>query len=232
MHKERYISNTQTFSWRQLELVTQKRVGIVGLGGLGGYVCQSLARFGVGSLTIIDGDVFQERNLNRQVFATAKTLEQSKALVCQKALAEINPDVAVTAHAVMLDESNAATLLQNLDLVVDCLDNIKARFVLADCCTALNIPLVHGAIAGFYGHVANIFPGDGLLSLIYPQGPNTSNGLEATLGNPPFTPQLVAALQSCEALKILTNSPKILRNAMLHVDMLENSYEVIEFSCC
>lgn len=228
MEQERYRCNTQTFSWEELELIRQKKVCIVGCGGLGGHVCQTLARFGVGALTLIDGDVFTESNLNRQVFSTTKTLKQNKANATKAALIDINPDVAVTAHPVMLSETNVCDLLRNHDLVVDCLDNIKTRFMVADACSDLNIPLIHGAIAGFYGHVANIFPGDGLLKLIYPDVNNSAKGLETALGNPPFTPQLVAALQCSEALKLLAGSRNVLRNAMLHIDMLENSYDLIE----
>lgn len=227
--KERYRCNTETFSRQELELIGQKRICVAGCGGLGGHVCQTLARFGVGFLTLIDGDVFQESNLNRQVFATTKTLGQNKANTVQKALAEINPDVKVNAQAVMLNKSNVTALLQNHDIVVDCLDNLETRFIVAKSCAALDLPLVHGAIAGFYGHVANIFPGDDLLELIYSRGVNTPQGLETRLGSPPFTPQLVASIQCCEALKILAGARHVLRHAMLHIDMLENSYDIVEF---
>lgn len=89
---------------------------------------------------------------------------------------------------------------------------------------------MHGAIGGFYGHVVNIFPQDEILQLLYPQGEASPPGLEATMGNPVFTPQLVASVQCCEALKILAGRTNVLRNAMLHIDMLDNSYDVIYFS--
>lgn len=229
-HKERYIRNAETFSWAEMENIQKKRICVAGCGGLGGYVCQTLARFGVGKITIIDGDSFNESNLNRQTFATVKSLGLNKALAAQEALAVINPDVAVAVQAVMLSSENAAQILPEHDLAIDCLDNIPTRFILAKQCAEQGIPMVHGAIAGFYGQIANIFPGDGLLDQIYPDQGKAESGLEKKLGNPAFTPQLVAAVQCSEALKILAERENILRHAMLHVDLLNNSYEIIEFS--
>lgn len=229
-NKERYCRNVNAFSWQEMEIINAKRVCIIGCGGLGGFVAQALARFGVGFLTLVDGDVFQESNLNRQIFATAQTLGQNKALACQQALGIINPDISVAANPVMLTELNAGEILQNHDLTIDCLDNVKARFIAVKHCQRLGIPVVHGAIGGFYGQVVNIFPQDEILQLLYPQGEASPPGLETTMGNPVFTPQLVAAVQCCEALKILAGRTNVLRNAMLYIDMLENSYDVIYFS--
>lgn len=229
-HKERYRCNANAFSWQEMDSINNKRVCIIGCGGLGGFVAQALARFGVGGITLVDGDIFRERNLNRQVFATEQNLGHNKALVCQQALSTINKNIDVKAEPLMLTAMNARKLLQNHDLVIDGLDNVKARFIAVKYCNELGIPFVHGAIGGFYGHVVNIFPGDDVLRFLYPAGEDSPPGLEATMGNPVFTPQLVAAVQCCEALKILAGRDNVLRNAILHVDMLDNSYDVIEFS--
>lgn len=228
--KERYSCNVNAFSWQEQEIINNKRVCIIGCGGLGGFVAQALTRFGVGSITLVDGDIFRESNLNRQVFATEQNLGHNKALVCQQALSVINKDIEIKAEPLMLTTLNARKLLQGHDLVIDGLDNVRARFTTVKYCNELGIAFVHGAIGGFYGHVVNIFPGDDVLRFLYPDGEESPPGLEATMGNPVFTPQLVAAVQSCEALKILAGRDNVLRNAMLHIDMLNNSYDVIEFS--
>lgn len=225
----RYSRNVQAFSWEELAVMQTRKVAIVGLGGLGGYVCQSLGRFGVGQLTLIDGDVFAQSNLNRQVFASESTLGKNKALVSQKAMEDINPTIKVEAYPLMLTEENAEAILTGHDIVVDCLDNIPTRFVVANVCGKLKIPMVHGAIGGFFGQVANLFPGDEMLEKIYPSGKNTTGGLEKTLGNPAFTPQFVAALQCSEVLKLLAGNRPVLRNEMLHIDLLNNSFEIISF---
>lgn len=228
--KERYIKNTQAFSGDELEKIQRKKVCIIGCGGLGGHVCQSLARFGVGQLTLVDGDIFCESNLNRQAFANSQTLGQNKARACKEALEFINPEVKTIALERMLTKENAEEILAGHDLVMDCLDDIPARFILAAGCLALNLPFVHGAIGGFYGQVANIFPGEKILEHIYPLGKDTPPGAEKKLGNPSFTPQLVAAIQCGEALKMLAGRQTILRGGMLYIDMLNNHYEFIEIA--
>lgn len=225
--EDRYSRNAAAFSVQELEAIRRKKVLVVGCGGLGGHVIQSLARFGVGRLTLVDGDSFIPSNLNRQVFATDRTLGQSKALAAAEALTAINPEVETRAHPVFLTEENAAWFVGGQDIALDCLDNLPARFLLARACDREGVPLVHGAVGGFCGQVANLFPGENFLGRIYPQGTDPGASVEKTLGAPPFAPQLVAALQVCEALKILAGRAEILRGSVLHVDMLLGRFTVI-----
>lgn len=225
--RERYSRNMAAFSREELERISSKQILVVGCGGLGGYLCQSLARFGVGRLTLVDGDAFSESNLNRQIFATMETLGQNKAVATRAALQKINPDVEVVPHPEMLSEENAPHLFTGQSLAVDCLDNLPSRFLLAAHCGRAGIPLVHGAVGGFYGHVANIFPGEQILEFLYPGEINRDALLEKELGIPPHAPQLVSAIQCCEALKILAGRKEVLRGEMLHIDMLHNHYETV-----
>lgn len=228
--RERYAGNMQAFSAEELATVRTKNVCIIGCGGLGGYVCNGLARFGVGRLTLVDGDHFSVGNLNRQLFATRKTLGQNKAAATQAALEEINDEVQVAVHEVMLCEQNAAEILAGHHLVVDCLDSPQARLMLGRHCAQLGIPMVHGALGGFYGQVANVFPGDTLLSVLYAQQENGPVGLEKKWGNPVFTVQVVASVQCSEALKLLAEKEPYLRNQLLYIDLLNNSFDLVEFA--
>lgn len=225
--KERYVANKEAFSQEELDVILQKRISVLGCGGLGGYVCQGFARFGVGGLTVVDGDVFSVSNLNRQLFATEENLGRPKAYVCKEELAKINSDLCVTARVEMMTPQNVCAILADADIAIDCLDNIEGRFVLAEACTALNLPMVHGAIGGFFGQVANLFPGDGLLARIYPDRLKKDTGIEKAMGNPAFMPQIIAAIQVSEALKILTGKGEILQNSLLYVDLLGCSFEKI-----
>lgn len=230
--KERYIRNIEAFTQEELARIRQKRVCIIGCGGLGGYVCHALARFGLGGLTVVDGDVFSESNLNRQLFATSQSLGKNKAEVAKYALAQVNPDVHVIAWPVMLSEENLMRILPGHDLAVDCLDAVLPRRSLGRGCAALNLPLVHGAIAGFFGQVATIFPGSDLLERLYPEQGERASGLDTKLGSPAFTPQFVAALQCGETIKILAGRGKILRDSVLFIDLLNNSFETVDFAVC
>jgi len=184
-----------------------------------------LGRIGVGHLTIIDPDGFDETNLNRQIYSNTRALNRSKVEVAQERMAIINPLVEVTAMPLYLDKQNALDICQGHDLIIDALDNLESRFVLQDTAQELNIPLVHGAIAGWYGQVCSILPGDRSLDLIY--GNNRGRGIEKEQGNPAFTPALVASIQVAEAIKILIGRGEILRKQLLYIDLLNQEYMVL-----
>ena len=221
--EDRYERNLGVFTAAELRLVRRSRVCVVGCGGLGGYVCNSLARFGVGSLTLLDGDSFSEGNLNRQLFATAQTLGENKAIAAKRTLADINEEISVAAYPVMLTRENAAGLLADCDLAMDCLDSVPARRLLADACSQSGIPLVHGAVSGLYGQVACLYPQDRLFDWLYPEFVRK----RVSLGNPVFAPQLVAAIQSCEAVKILSGQGTALRGTVLYIDLKDCRFETV-----
>ncbi len=108
----------------------------------------------------------------------------------------------------------------NCCVAVDALDSIPCRLELAEACTELNMPLVHGAIGGWYGHVATQLPGDDTVRNIY-RNWVAGKGIEQQLGNPSFTPALVASLQVAEVCKILVGKGELLRRRELSIDLLE-----------
>ncbi|MCL1805692.1 MAG: HesA/MoeB/ThiF family protein [Clostridiales bacterium] len=222
----RYSRNVNAFSREEVEAIRGKSVCVVGCGGLGGYAAMCLARFGVGRLTLVDGDVFDASNLNRQLFCTERNLGKSKALEAKEALAAVNSEVEIVARGEMLTAANSASILSGCDAAVDCLDSASARLILEAGCEAAGIPLVHGAIGGFYGQVCCIFPGDGVISALY--GGKGSAPPNNAAGNPPFTPQMVAAIQCSEALKLLAGREDLLRKKLLIIDLLQNSFFTID----
>ena len=120
--------------------------------------------------------------------------------------------------------------ISGYDAVVDCLDNTDSRIALEKCCEALDIPFVHGAIGGFYGQVSCVFPGDGTMELLYAGSGGATRSRMSEAGNPPFTPQLVAAVQCAETLKLLTGKGELLRKKLLLIDLLRNSMQIIDFA--
>ena len=162
-----YARNMQSLTPTEQSTLLGARVCVVGQGGLGGGVTEILARQGVGALTLIDGDRFEETNLNRQLLCTESGLGGLKAEAGADRVGRINAAVKVTHHAVFLDASNAAGLMAGADVVVDCLDNLRDRFVLEAAAKAAGIPLVSAAVAGTGGHATTIFPEDPGLRLIY-----------------------------------------------------------------
>jgi molybdopterin/thiamine biosynthesis adenylyltransferase len=126
-----------------------------------------LSRLGIGHLTLVDGDVFDESNLNRQLLSSPRLLGCKKAEVAAARVAEINAAVTTRVIAHFLAPENGADILRDVDLAIDCLDNIPSRFVLETACRQAAIPLVSAAIAGWSGQATVIFPGDAGLRLLY-----------------------------------------------------------------
>ena len=222
----RYSRNKNLMSDDEITLLSQKKVCVLGLGGLGGYIVEMLSRIGVGSLTLVDGDVFDETNLNRQLFSSMNNLGSPKALEAEKRVKGINPLTKVIPVYEFVDSSNAMKIIANHDVIVDALDSIDLRKYIAKVCTELNLPLVHGAIAGWYGQVATIYPNDTTLDILYPK--DIKRGIEKELGNPSFTPALVASIQVSEVIKLLLNRGDLLRNSFMMIDLYTNDIEVIK----
>lgn len=222
----RYSRSVGTLSIFEIEKLQSAKVAVVGCGGLGGYVLEMLGRMGVGNLTAIDGDVFEESNLNRQLLAETALMGVAKAAAAKKRMAAVNPESAVMAVQEWLTADNARFLLAGHDVIVDALDAIGTRMLLQEAAETLNIPLVHGAIGGWYGQVTVILPGDRTLNRLYQAG--QQKGLEKLLGNPSFTPALVASIQAAEAIKLLVGRGELLRNRVLRIDLLAQEFTVIE----
>lgn len=223
----RYARNISTLSIEENESLAQKKVCVIGCGGLGGYIIEMLGRLGVGNITAVDGDVFEESNLNRQILSDVEVLGVKKALQAQERMAKVNPLIQITPVAEILNESNGKQILSGADAVVDALDNIDTRLMLERLCEELSIPLVHGAIAGWYGQVSTVLPGDATLSRFYTG--KQAKGVEKQYGNPSFSPALVASIQVSEVLKLLIGRGELLSNKILLIDLFRQEYDVIDF---
>ncbi len=219
----RYQRNRNLLSCEDQYRLFCSHVVVVGCGGLGGHVIEGLTRLGVGHLTIIDPDIFEEHNLNRQTFCTISNLGQNKTEVTAERVAELNPAVTISSHVLAFASHNGNMLLSGADIVVDALDSIIVRLELSAVCRELRLPLVHGAIGGWSGQVTSQLPGDNSLESLY-AGKEYHTGIENKMGNPSFTPALVAALQVTETTKILLNIGEPLSCRLLTIDLLDMEF--------
>ncbi|HHY18320.1 MAG TPA: tRNA threonylcarbamoyladenosine dehydratase [Firmicutes bacterium] len=128
--------------------LSQCRVIICGLGGVGGYATEALARSGLGFLTLIDGDVVEETNLNRQLIATLSTIGKEKTKVMAERVKEVSPTTKVSTYNVFLSADNLFEYICNTDYVIDCIDDIGAKTALIVYCLKNNIPLISSMGAG------------------------------------------------------------------------------------
>lgn len=216
----RYQRNRQAISVGQQLILFRSRVTVIGCGGLGGYVIEELARLGVGTIVAIDPDVFEEHNLNRQLLSSPATLGRAKVEAAAARVAEINPAITLVPRQVAYAPENGRELLLGCQVIVDALDSVQTRLDLARTCTDLEIPMVHGAIGGWYGQVATQFPGDDTLQKIYKRWV-AGKGIEQRLGNPSFTPALVASIEVAEVCKILLGEGELLHHRKLSINLLD-----------
>ncbi|WKY48642.1 HesA/MoeB/ThiF family protein [Eubacteriaceae bacterium ES3] len=221
----RYERNFPAFTENDFEKIRQTKVCVVGCGGLGGYIIEMLTRIGIGSLILIDGDVFEESNLNRQLNSTQKNLGTSKAKASALRVKLINKDVNTCHYKEFLTAENGAQLIDDANIVIDALDNVKARLILQDLCKNKGIPLIHGAIGGWFAQITTVFPEDNTLSRLYSEEKDYDS---KSMGNPSFTPALAASIQVSEALKVITDKEDLLRNQLLYIDLLSN--EIFKFN--
>ena len=228
---ERYARNMKSFSSDDQIKLLKSNVSIVGLGGLGGGVTEILARVGVGNLTLIDGDSFEDHNLNRQFLSRQKLINTPKAEAAIMRVKEINSSVSVRHHASFLSEENGRQLLGHPDIIVDCLDNLHTRVVLERFSKNIGVPLVSAAVAGTAGHITTIFPEDEGLRLIYGDSIDPlRKGAEATLGCLPHAVTLLSSLESSEVIKVLIDPKRSLRNKLLVVDLSDNTFDTLNLT--
>ncbi len=226
----RYLRSCGTIGVDGQLLLLRSGVAVLGLGGLGGYVVEGLARMGVGRLVLMDGDLFLEHNLNRQILSDEPNLGRLKAEVAMERVGRVNPAVEVTVYADYATRENLGPILAGVNVVVDALDRLPARLMVQDVATAAGVPMVHGAIAGWVGQVMTIFPGDGGLRALYGDGPIPEQGAEAEQGCPAASPMMIAALQVQETIKLLVKKGSVLRNRMLFIDAAFGEVSTLKLS--
>lgn len=214
----RYQQNSLSCT-EQLRLF-QSRVAIIGCGGLGGRTAELLARVGIGHLILTDPDIFSESNLNRQIFCTLETIGQHKVEVVARELQKINPSLTTTYFS-----SNFCTAsITGADIAIDGLDSTDARKALSKLCQNNNIPLIHGAVKEWYGHVGVDHSTNTLIDCLYPQPQNSTIPSPSVL---PMTVALIAALQVTETCKIILKSVSHLNSGWLQCDLLFHDYDYI-----
>ena len=197
--EERYIRNLGALTEAECALLREKTVLVAGCGGIGGYLIEMLLRLGVGEIRAADGDRFEASNLNRQLLSAPSLLGRSKAETAAERAASVNPDVRFISVPEFVTEANVDELVRGCDAVLDALDNIASRRLLAKACEKAQIPMIHGAICGWSAQAAVVLPGDGMMDRIYPEGAALKG--KASLS---FTPPFCAALQTALCVRLLT----------------------------
>ncbi|MBW8017622.1 MAG: HesA/MoeB/ThiF family protein [Planctomycetes bacterium] len=219
----RYRRNLGTLGFDGQKKLLESTIIVCGLGGLGGHIIEQCARAGTGTIIGADHDVFDATNLNRQILSAIDTLGEKKVEEAKKRIEKINPAVDFKDyHGKFADIEDSDW--ENADIVFDCLDNIAGRIVLGEKCTSHNLPMIHGAIAGWCGQVAIVWPASSILETIY-KGQET--GIETETGTPPFTAAAAASIMTANAIKILAGKETEKKEQILFFDLFENDWQTI-----
>ena len=205
------------------------KVLVVGTGGLGSPVLLYLAAAGVGTLGLVDFDVVDESNLQRQVLFGVDVLGESKTRSASKRLSDLNPNLNINIHEIRLTSENALEIIQDYDLVIDGTDNFQTRYLVNDACVLSGKPNVYGSIFRFEGQ-ASVFNYDGgpCYRCLYPEPPPPglvpSCAEGGVLG---VLPGIIGCIQATEAIKIITGIGTTLKGRFLLFDALDLEFHEV-----
>lgn len=226
---------------RDQEKFKNSTIAVIGCGGIGGMTIEMLARLGVGKLILVDEDVFDVSNLNRQVLSTQETLNEKKSKAAAKRVKSINPEIDVEYYTEHVNPANIDKLIENSSIVMDALDNVLTRVIVSRKAREHKIPFVHGAVEATQGQVTTFLPNTKSYEKMFnlPScGKDLTEEVMESLKNvtshtPPVfgpTPNLVSCMQAMEAYKIITGLGKVtVSPKLLTFDLLDlNSFNLIE----
>lgn len=207
------------------------RVLVIGAGGLGCPVLQNLAAAGVGAIGIVDGDVVDETNLHRQLLYSLKDCGKGKAETAAQAILGLNPEVKVTVFPEFFNEQNAARIVSDYQIIVDCTDTIAVRYLINDVAVAKRIPVVYASIYKFEGQVSVFNYKNGpTYRCLFPETINLNVipncVVSGVLG---VLPNTLGTFQATEVLKIILEIGAVLSGKLLVYDALEYQTQIIDF---
>lgn len=209
----------------QFKLLDSK-VLLLGAGGLGSPAGYYLAAAGVGTIGIIDADVVDDSNLQRQILHNTSRIGEYKADSARETIEALNPDVKVVTYIERLDETNVARIIADYDLIIDGTDNFPTRYLLNDAAIIANKPVIHGSVFRFEGQLTIFKPHEGpCYRCLYPEPPPSALAPScAEAGVLGVLPGIIGLLQATEAIKLLLNIGEPLVGRMMTYDALAGEF--------
>lgn len=211
------------------ERLKESKVCVIGLGGLGSGIVYYLASAGIGTLGLIDQDLVELSNLNRQILHYEEDVGKVKTLSALEKITKLNPDINITQYSTRIDSSNIEAILSKYDFIVEASDNFETKFLVNDICCKLKIPFVIGGVYQFEGQLMTVIPGESacyrcMFKEVPAPGsyPTTSeDGVMGTIAG------LFGIIEANEAIKYLVfkDNDKLLANKILYIDLQYNSFE-------
>ncbi len=227
---ERYQRN---IAIKEIGLEGQKKllsanVLVCGCGGLGSGVISCLASAGIGCLGLVDCDSVELSNFNRQFIHKTDNIGKLKVLSAKERIKDINPDIRVKTYSVQLDSENYKEIVKNYDLIVDCFDSYRSKFLLNEIAVKTNKPLIHGGVTEFRGQVTTIIPHKtACLNCLFPDADLNE---KIPQGNVSPVVNLVASIQSLEAIKFILNIDSKLQGHLFIIDALNLDFKSLKIN--
>ncbi len=218
---KQFAENLGIMNKTALSNLQNQTVLLIGLGGLGGFFAQSLARLGIKKVILIDPDHFTLSNLNRQCFSHQENLGAYKVDVVAEALQKIYPQLEIISYKNRIQALDN-TLFHAVNIIVDATDDITTKLFLETLSTTLKIPLLHGAVGGWFGQYGLIEPNQTVLKQLYG---SMKKGLEKTQGSPTFTPPIIANLMIATWVAYWLKKPSFKANVIWLFDALSSSID-------
>ncbi len=229
----RHLTITDVGEAGQLKLLDSK-VLLIGAGGLGSPAAYYLAAAGIGNLGLVDHDIVDRSNLQRQILHTEARVGMPKVESAKIALEALNSSINITTYETHLDSSNVEDIFSNYDIIVDGTDNMATRYLINDACVKLGLPNVHGAVYRFEGQLTVFWPayekqGTGCYRCMFPEPPppelSPSCAEAGVLG---VMPGILGLLQAVETIKILLDIGEPLVGRQLHYDALTTQFTMLK----
>lgn len=206
--------------------ISNAKILVCGAGGLGSTVLANLASLGVGTIGIVDNDVLELSNLNRQYIHKYENLGKVKVDSAKQWINEFNPAINVKTYQTRLDENNYSEIVKDYDFIMDCFDSFKSKFLLNEIAIKTGKTLVHGGVTEFYGQVTVVVPGKtACLKCILPE-----EGGYIVKGVLSPSVSIISSIEATEALKLILNVGDRLENRLLSYDGLKMQFKTINIA--
>lgn len=222
---QRNISLPEIGEKGQNKLLASK-VLIVGAGGLGSPAALYLAACGVGRIGIVDSDRIELSNLQRQILHTTSDIGIPKVDSAKEKLNALNPDIEVKTYELRVDSENILGLIQDFELILDCSDNFKTKYLINDACIGAGKPFVHGGISRFEGHALTVIPNKSpCYRCVFPETPPEPRSVAGPLG---VVPGVIGTIQANETIKYLLGIGELLTGRLLVFDALKSTFKILK----
>lgn len=211
---------------RGQKMLAQAKILVCGAGGLGSTVLANLTSIGIGTIGIVDNDTLELSNLNRQYIHKFENLGKVKVESAKQWIKEFNPEINVQTYQMRLDENNYADIVKDYDLIMDCFDSFKSKFLLNKIAVQTGKILIHGGVTEFFGQATVIKPGKtACLNCILPE-----EGGYVVKGVLSPAVATIASIEAMEAVKLILNIGDCLENKLLSYDGLNMQFKTVNLA--